>query len=248
MSTQPALDDFMQYVDGESKLVPHNMGKYKDDVEVIVSLWHYMNTPKWIELTKQEAALFASYKTQVDKSVYLAIVSILRQHYAQAISQLRYCAENICISMYSLFQPMQAFYIIKGNASIEERKRQQDKLKGAAYTWLEKNYPDFSKRIKELKDGVLNHFGTHANFALLGNNVKIGNQFTVNIFDEEVDQFSLGTLMIAGDLMIEYIKLIISLDGTNGIKLDSKSSAKLEEAIKEFERIKTKNKSLWFPT
>ena len=134
----------------------------------------------WTFITsiKPAAYAFSLFLSQIQKSLVLCLLSALRNHDVQYHMMLRHVLENTSLACFSLYETdTEKFYRSDENDILyakESATRQ-------AYKWLEKNYPGFSAKIKDMKDNINKSFA-HASILPGPLNIHVNGNTIGNLF------------------------------------------------------------------
>lgn len=131
---------------------------------------------------KSKSWIFVGFLTQVQKSILLALMSVLRKHDVQALMMLRNALESSVLAVYSLYEINPDNYGTineTGNMDINQ------KIRINSYKWIDENYHYHSEKIKYFKD-MINNSNAHANFGLIFNNIDFStsNFLSTTLFDD----------------------------------------------------------------
>ena len=157
-----------------------------------------------------EAQAFSIFLSQIQKSSTLAVLSTLRRHDVQALIMIRHLSESTVLAAYSLveYELNKYIYTSKNGYAMEKKD-----IKKRAYKWIEKEYPDISKRIKLAKDQI-NDLYAHANLLSAFTNYKISeeNNIVLEFFDKKDDVFTKQRLWWIGNISFGIIDLITKVN------------------------------------
>lgn len=110
------------------------------------------------EICNSDALPFYFLNGQMQSGLIQYQLSILRRHGVQAQLMLRYSIETACLAAYSLHHPDVGHYLVNDEIGSKPVRKVTDKV----YKWLEKQYPDHSKRLKMVKNRI-NDYYAHGN-------------------------------------------------------------------------------------
>lgn|GEM_PF-2789343 len=197
---------------------------------------YYQNTIDALTLISEgivhvenEAFVFKAFYFQLEKSLHLSLLSILRWHNIQASIMMRYAIESSTMAAYSLFSTNTDEYLYKderGLATIRE------KVKGKCYGWLEENYSHYSDVLKTKKD-MINMFGAHSNLFNAFKNFDKDN-FEFHLFDNLNEDDIRGFLWNIGNTAILIMQLLWEISKEyEYITFTESYTEKLNEIIKD---------------
>lgn len=157
----------------------------------------------------KENEIFPIFQMQVINGFLLSVMSCIRRHTVQSHLMLRYSLESLVLCCYSL-----------GNYDIDfygERNQHQfirfdsNKVKNAAYKFVEMKYPDYSLTIKQYKN-IINNVYAHPNiFSASPNITEIDDKYKGLFFDPYYDNYIRDVLLYTNDLMIMTINFLNKL-------------------------------------
>ncbi|MCS7460362.1 hypothetical protein N0M98_09430 [Paenibacillus doosanensis] len=156
---------------------------------------------------KQESYLFFMFYSQMNISLKLAFLSIVRRHDAQTGMNIRYALETAVLAMYALKNPtIEEYY--KESGSAEEL----GKVKKAANNWFDTKYKEFSDNVKNLKVQLSNHMA-HANLSQVINSFSLSGRegFETSFFDSEDVDKTKERLRWLGNICLSIIVQIVEI-------------------------------------
>ncbi len=169
----------------ENELVKKAYIDYGDEIQLaqraISLIWNYV-----LEIG-DKAEIFAHFISQIQKSLHLALLSIIRRHQQQFFVGIRYVLESAVLACYALEKP-----------NLDEFRKYDDNgvpypsepNEGKAYAWFDKHYEKFSEEIKDLKTRINKHYA-HANIVLTANNTsQIDDKLKIDFFDKDDKEFT----------------------------------------------------------
>ncbi|WP_338593161.1 hypothetical protein V6669_09345 [Paenibacillus sp. Y5S-9] len=146
--------------------------------EVIEYSWTF------IEKIDATAYVFNAFSTQMNKSLSLSLLSIIRLHTIQAYQSLRNAIESVGLASYSLYKPNQNNYVLDNPefpGHLIAKKGVSDKVN----KWLNNNYPSHSDKLRSIKSEHINKHFAHSNLTDALTNVHyIDNKTYNSVFDE----------------------------------------------------------------
>ncbi|MBW4061568.1 hypothetical protein HJC99_03310 [Candidatus Saccharibacteria bacterium] len=236
--------DFRQLIDNEHGLLSESYKHEKPILDLSIEAWQSIFTPNYFENLKAMAQLSIAYKAQADEAGYLVITSVMRKHYAQALSQLRFAVENFTISLSILCSPAPMYALF--NDKSRKTNKNDEKLKEMAVKILNEYDADLSDEIKRLKDG-LNEYGSHQSAGFLrGNFSSTDTGVTLNIFNQPNHQMTAGTLGILIEAQLLFHKAYAQVSTTSellSVKLSA--SAQMQKTRIAIDQYKRDVKHLW---
>ena len=146
-----------QIIDSEREMIltaPQRYGKYYDTAfECAVLFTHFLKSvdpDRWV---------FGSFLSLAKKHHTLALFSTVRLQKVQAMMNLRQTLEAGACAAFAIANLDHAHFVDTDEHGILDPS---PKLVGKRYDWLDKNYPDGSTAIKEMKQQI-NASVAHAN-------------------------------------------------------------------------------------
>lgn len=200
-----------EFSEEENRLVrdaPKQFGNYfklaKDTVDYS---WGF------IETIEPQAYVFNAFLTQVNKSLSLALLSIVRMHTAQSFQVIRNAIESASLACFALCNPNENNFI-RRDVSDPNKLYEKSKVKYKAYSWLDEKYPKYSKHLSMIKSDFINKFYAHSNLIDAKTNVLYGDNKVYNtVFDDmtpltiRMQLVSLSNLTL---LIIELMGLVMN--------------------------------------
>lgn len=239
------IDDFLWYINGERKHLEVSLRRYPSECNLAISLWRIMKEPL-IKEVKPKVILFMTYKSQVDKAVFLAIASAMRLHSIQSFSILRYAVDSMILSCHVLFYPKEAFEILsRRDKTGKHDKKNAERLTEASYKWLDSSDKKLSDRFKEIKRVVVNPLGSHVSFATTAHNAQIRKKVWINVFDEPSDKMQRFRMWLIADTLLFYLVFLFSHAEKNGVLINRDLAAEITTLSKKVEKLKDSLKAIW---
>lgn len=239
------LDDFLWYIEGEKKHLEVSLKRYPTEANLVISLWRIMKEPL-IKEVKPKVILFMTYKSQVDKAIFLAIASAMRLHSIQCFSMLRYAVDSMILSAYVLFHPKETFDILSTrDGTGKHDKKNAEKLSDVSYKWLDSFDKRLSDRFKEIKKVVVNPMGSHVSFATTAYNAQIRKKVWINVFDEPSDKMQRFRMWLIADTLLFYLGFLLAHAEKNGVLVDKELSTEITGLSKEVEKLKDSLRAIW---
>lgn len=200
------------------------------------------------KISRPEAWIFIGFLTQVQNSLYLALLSTIRRHDVQSLMMLRYSLESAVLACYALFDINPDNYaVIEPDDSLKIKGRVREK----ANRWLEANFKEHSGKIKYFKD-VINDTSAHANFGPVFSNADFSKSEEIinHIFDDNLEDKEHHELMIRqrlwwiGNISFGLLDLFYgAIIKYPLVELVDDFIGKMQELGKENERIKIELKN-----
>jgi hypothetical protein len=129
-------------------------GKHYDNAQAISV---YLTS--FLESFDQSRWVFGSFIGEVKKHQVLSLLSAVRLHKVQAMMNLRQVVEAGACAAYAIANPDHNDFVDTDEHGILDPSQ---RLARKRYKWLDENYPDGSKAIKDIKE-ELNKTTSHAN-------------------------------------------------------------------------------------
>jgi len=215
--------------DKENKMVKEahkKHGNVFDNTNSLISL-----IEDFVYEVDQEKWVFYSFLSQVQKGLYLVLLSILRKHGVQSYLMTRHILESACLACYSLYEKDSDKF---GGTDTRGYYKDNENVKKQAYKWLEQNYKSYSDKIENIKKGINKSFA-HSN---IGNAQRsLNSNLKTTFFDEcgVDDEFRLCYLgYITGVLLELFVKVIKDSDA---VKVREDSEPKIRELVAESKNI-----------
>lgn len=193
--------DILEISDLENQLVLLSIDKY--DI-------CYKNTKEALKLLSEgfehvdsKAFVFKAFYFQLEKSLHLSLLSILRWHDVQASMMLRYAIESSTMAAYSLSRTSTDEYLFINERGLATVK---SKVAKKCYDWLTQNYFNYSEKLKSKKD-MINMFATHSNLFNAFKNFDKEN-FEFHFFDDLNEDDVKGFLWNIGNTAILIMQMI----------------------------------------
>jgi hypothetical protein len=173
--------------------------------------------------------VFGRYHAWVKKHHLLALFSTVRLHQAQATMDLRQVLEAGCLAAYAIANPDPSLFVTEDKDGL---LNSSSKLNGIAYKWLDQNYQQGSKSLKEMKDNI-NASTAHANLVYTGANFKAADaEVSSPFFDFEDDHAIKTELWRIGNIAISLLDLFYGVNQSVGsIKFVDDFSQRFEDLV-----------------
>ncbi len=226
-------------INEEKKLVLEAGEKYGD---------YYYNCLNFIVLmqnfiteAEETAWIFNLFFSQIKKHIVLSFLSVLRRHHIQAMLDLRQVLEAGAKGAYAIAFQLDEDKFIK----IDENGTafEPEELK-KMYNWLEQNYPESARSLKELKS-TINKSCAHANIINAFQNFKVDEEeknFEFSFFDEDDIDLVKVDLFFIGNIAKGLMDLFYGVNQKQNQNLIT-FSLDFRKQLKQYEAIETKLKS-----
>ncbi len=212
------------------------------------ALEFYKLLDEFIKSVNPDRFIFVIFLTQIKKHYILSLFSILRLHHVQAQMDARQVLEAGACAAYAIAKPDQSGFAETGEHGVLEIGK---KVTGKIYKWLNGNFPDGSKAIKNVK-GVINNSAAHSNIAYAHKSFKFDNKrglFEAPFFDFEdkflvqADLWQLGNIaLLLMDLFCginkKYNVIKFSDSFFDQLKLLGDKNQKIKEKMMKTKRFK----------
>jgi hypothetical protein len=182
-----------------------------------------------------ETYIFVSYLSLTYNSLWLGLLSAVRLHQVQAAMNMRQALEAGEKAAYALvFSEIDHFVIKNNDGTLKEKNN----LKNSCYKWLEENYPEESKKIKDLKKSISGFF-VHANFVMTQSTTDFSDrEFLLRWFDQEDTLLVKASLWFLANITYDLIDLLAKVSSeTKDVKLITDFKTKMLEYNKATEKI-----------
>jgi hypothetical protein len=146
-----------QIVDSEREMVltaSQRFGKYYDTTLVCVVF-----ATQFLRSIDPDRWVFAGFQALAKRHLTLALFSTVRLHKEQAMMDLRQALEAGACAAFAIANPDHAHFVDTDKFGVLDPSQ---KLVSKRYKWLDANYPNASKAIRERKDQI-NSSNSHAN-------------------------------------------------------------------------------------
>ena len=134
--------------------------------------------------------VFAAFLSQVRKHLTLALFSAVRLHHTQAMMNLRQVLEAGAFAAYAIANPDKENFVEKREDGYLDAPQG---LIVQRYKWLEENYPEGQKPMKQFKD-IINQTTAHSNLIYAYNNF---------YFNEETGKFETPFFDIGNERLVK---------------------------------------------
>lgn len=200
----------------EHRLVMTAREKYGEVFDTLNELIRFLS--RFFEVVNiPETYIFVSYLSLTYNSLWLGLLSAVRLHQVQAAMNMRQALEAGERAAYALIFPERDRFVIeKNDGTLEEKKN----LKDSCYKWLQKNYPEESQKIKDLKKSISDFF-VHAPLVMTQSITDFSERgFLLRYFDQEDTLLVKASLWFLADIASGLIDLLAKVSSkTNNIKL-----------------------------
>ncbi|WP_186438576.1 hypothetical protein, partial [Cohnella terricola] len=191
----------------------HNMietaeKEYRDYYQFAIESINLLDS--FVNSVELDAQVFLIFLSQIQKSTTLAVLSSLRRHDVQALMNIRHLLESFVLIVYSFIEKDFESYVLYSKYGYAVEKRD---VKDRARKWLKAEFPEYSDKIKNMKDQI-NDFYAHANLlsAFANYNFDDDLKISLEIFDKKEDVFIRQRLWWIGNITFGIIDLIIKVN------------------------------------
>lgn len=147
--------------------------------------------------------MYFRFLSQVQKSLYLSLLSTLRKHDIQTNMMLRYSLESISLCLYSMYERNEDVF----REFLDDGTVHSYKITKTVGTWLEKESEQFAKSIHIMKNSI-NAFATHGNILPTSFNSTLDNGiFTFHFFDIEQPDITKQRLWWISDICFGFLDM-----------------------------------------
>ncbi|PAB61344.1 hypothetical protein [Anaeromicrobium sediminis] len=144
-----------ELINWEGKCLKNNMEKY---IELINNSYNIISILSYISNIKTPKSLaYFTFNNQIRASLIQSLLALLRNHEVQSKLMLRHAIETGMLAAYSLIEPDIEKYLIN-----EKDGARPVKVMNKVYKFIENLFPDYSNRLKKVKDEI-NEFYAHGN-------------------------------------------------------------------------------------
>lgn len=185
----------------ENRLVNIAEYEYKEFYQLAEKMVGYLLD--FYEKPKLEANLYFRFLSQVQKSLYLSLLSTLRQHDIQTNMMLRYSLESISLCLYSMYERNEDVY----REFLDDGTVQSYKITKKVGIWLESESPQFAQSIHFMKNSI-NAFASHGNILPTAFNSTLDDgKFTFHFFDIEQPNITKQRLWWISDICFGFLDM-----------------------------------------
>ncbi|MGC5749879.1 hypothetical protein J4P41_14845 [Gluconobacter sp. NFX36] len=177
--------------------------------------------------------LFFTFYSQLKKYHSLAMFSAVRLHSVQSMQNLRYFLESLSNSLYILSSNDYDNYFDFEKRKVVDSKKSSIKC----YRWIESEYPEYSKFIKDLKDEI-NENHAHSNILNSDNTLQLSNDFIYTPFFDLDDKKAIKkNLWIIAKSGIFASEMILNIRERFGGFIPKVSLERIEELKKDNDEV-----------
>jgi len=209
-------DTIEQILDSEKEMVLSARQRYGEyygtALECSVLMTHFLKSidpDRWV---------FAAFLSQVKKHHTLALFSAVRLHKVQSMMDLRQALEAGACAAVAIANLDHTQFVDTDEYGILDPSK---KLAEKRYDWLNKNYPERSTAIKEIKERI-NKYTAHANLINTHNTFRVDNEagrFATPFFDIEDEYYVKTDLWMIGNVALTLLSFFYEVnEGRNAIK------------------------------
>lgn len=154
--------------------------------------------------------IFPFFLTQVRKHIGLALLSVVRRHHIQAMLDLRQAIEAASWMLYAVVNTEQSAFF---ETDDRNAAKVTDGQKRRMYGWLDQNYSQGSKSLKQMKDHI-NESCAHASIVYAENNFNPAD-FSFSFFDQEHARQQNSNLFFIGTCTWQILDLLYGINQTH---------------------------------
>jgi len=201
-------------IESESKMILGAAKKYGEYFVNASDFNHLLN--EFIKSIDPDRFIFAIFLSQIRKHHTLALFSAVRLHHTQSMMDLRQVLEAGACAAYAIANPNKNdFADVDKNGILNP----SNKLTKKRYMWLDKNYLDKSRFIKNMK-GLINKLSAHSNIVSAHKNFNFdtdNKKFETPFFDIE-DEYHVKTdLWMIGNIAMGLMDLFSGVNKNLGV-------------------------------
>ena len=155
-----------------------------------------------------DGQVFFMLLSQVQQSLTCALLSAIRKHEVSTHLSLRYALESGVLAAYSLtMTDVSAFGIMDEDGMASPRRA----ALGSAYSWIDREFPVHSQKIKAFKDQI-NTYYSHGSLFPSGTSVTFREEAVeAEFFDNIGDEMTTLRLLWVGNVAFGLIDLVLSV-------------------------------------
>ncbi|MEI6217688.1 MAG: hypothetical protein WCP86_02200 [bacterium] len=192
----------------------------------------------WSFLISADESVFCSvwFLSQIQQSLWLAMLSALRRHLVQTHLMIRHSLESGVLACYALHKKELAEFCPLCRVGDVEMVVPDDNVLSRAYSWMEAEYQSDSEIIKTMKSEI-NRMSAHANIASASLNIQYDNEkkeIIKDMFDSEDALNTERSLWWIGNVAVRfmflYAKILNKYPFAAKIRLDFPEKMKVLEA------------------
>lgn len=167
----------------------------------------------FIKSLDSDRFVFGRYYSWVKKHHLLALFSTVRLHQVQSTMNLRQVLEAGSLAAFAIAHPDPSHFVTEDKNGLLNSSQ---KLTGNVYKWLDQNYPQGSKSLKEMKDNI-NASTAHANLVYTGSNFEVADDAVSSPFFDFVDDYAVRSdLWRIGNIAISLLDLFCGVNQSVG--------------------------------
>jgi hypothetical protein len=202
-----SIDDLSNEENRLVREAPEQFGQFfKLTKDTIDYSWDFISS---LDLN---AYVFNAFLTQANKSLSLALLSIIRYHNVQSHQLIRNAIESIALACYALDNPNQDNFVI-----LDESKKillDKPKVKVKAYKWLNEHYPKHSGHLNMVKTEFINNYYAHSGLIDAATNIKHSEEEFLNSAFDDIHPLIVKMLLVSLSnltiMMIELVGLVLN--------------------------------------
>ncbi len=193
---------------------------------------------KCVKNLRPDQLIFGMFLSQVRKHHTLAIFSTVRLHRTQAMMDLRQTLEAGACAVYAIANPDRADFADVDEDGILDPSQE---LAAKRYRWLDQNFTEESKTIKNLKR-IINESSAHSNIADAHRNFDFDSRnrlANTPFFDFEDDYFVKSDLWLIANVGIGLMRLFFVVNKPiNAIEFAEDFEARITDLTIENARLR----------
>lgn len=194
----------------ENRLVqeaPKNFGQFfKLTKDTIDYSWVFISS------VEPKGHVFNAFLTQANKSLSLALLSLIRYHNAQSHQSIRNAIESIALACYALYAPNENNYVRFDTS--DNKLIDKPKVKIKAYKWLDENYPNYSSHLETIKTDFINKMYAHSNLIDALTKIKHTDSRVYNSVFDDINPITVKMLLVSlanlTIMMVELVGLVLN--------------------------------------
>jgi len=185
---------------------------------------------EFVDTVRNENIIFLSFHSQVCADLQLAVLSTLRHHDIQACLMLRHALESIALAAYAtIFKP----------GADEAGILSEFGSTGKAYKWIETEFPEYSKKIKRLKE-IINENYSHANITTAAPRIsEREGKLNLHFFDtnsEALIASRLYAISEIGWLAFDFLEKAVQ-KANNGIGVQAGTDKRIKDFAEQIDKV-----------
>lgn len=224
----------------EHKFVVSAEQKFPDEFVILNDLLNILRE-NFIVQVDVKSHIFLSFFSQVLKFFILSALSAARQHRTQSSMCVRQLLEAGCKAAYAIHFPDADIFVSKNEDGALDEIQNSTKV---CYDWLDLNYPELSRSIKDTKDSI-NDLYAHSNLITSQENFEAqGNKYNLLVFDRFGDDFVSANLWLVSTVALKILFLIFrSAQAVETVKLCPSFEKNYKQIAMKIESVRQKLKN-----